>query len=337
MMSDLFDEILKFTTVEEATAKDLMRKQKSITRLFPSFPDRVKAVADKGGIRLENVEDDSWHFKIHSGTKDDVWYDAYIEFKDIVGDLAKVIKDRRLWVKDKSRIDRRKMARKLANIADIQINCSCPADKYWGGHYIRSLDRYDAKQGDRETRPPRIRNPKQYGAYCKHLQNLMKVLPFYNDTMMRWVDDFYGDEVRTFEEETKKEYGWVTQAAQKLAKRIEPKEEEPAVEEPVAKAVAKEPEEEKAPKARRRRVRKVEPEETEPEEEKAPKKKVKKKVPAEKEEEPSEQEEELDSEEEKKKKDKEERMARRKKDREEREANKKKKKEEPENEEEEVK
>jgi hypothetical protein len=184
---DIFDEIIR-SRLNEVTAKQLLRKQKSITRLFPTFPDRVKAVADKGGIRLEGVDDDQWHFRIHSGTKDDVWYDAYVRYNDLTSALIKVIKDRRLWVKDKSRIDKRKMARKLMNIADIQISCSCPADKYYGGHYIRSLDRYNAKHGDRETRPPKVRNPKQYGAFCKHLQTEsyagFTVLCGYHDEMV---------------------------------------------------------------------------------------------------------------------------------------------------------
>jgi len=107
---DIFEYIIN-ERIEEVTAKQLMRKQRSITRLFPSFPDRVKAVADKGGIRLEGVDKDQWHFRIHSGTEDSVWYDAYIKFADLQSTLIKTIKDRRLWVKDKSRIDKRKMAR----------------------------------------------------------------------------------------------------------------------------------------------------------------------------------------------------------------------------------
>jgi len=260
---DIFEYIIN-ERIEEVTAKQLMRKQRSITRLFPSFPDRVKAVADKGGIRLEGVDKDQWHFRIHSGTEDSVWYDAYIKFADLQSTLIKTIKDRRLWVKDKSRIDKRKMARKILNTADIQLSCSCPADKYYGGHYVRSLDKYNAKQGDRETRPPKERNPKQYGMYCKHLANLMKVLPFYMDTMMRWLDDFYSDDIKTFEEQwlddfysddiktfeeqTREEYGWFKQAAGKLQKRTEPGEEESA-----AKKVRK-----TSPKDRKRRDKKEE-------------------------------------------------------------------------------
>jgi len=234
-----------FGDIIEATTSQLLRKQKSITRLFPTFPDRVKAIADKGGIRLEGTEDELWHFKIHSGTKDSVWYDAYLKFKDIDSTLVKVIRDRRLWIGDKSRIDRRKMARKFMDIVDIQISCSCPAFLYWGSAYILSLGKYDAKHTNPELRAPKKRNPKQYGAFCKHLQTLMKVLPFYTDTMMRWLDDFYGDEIKTFEEETRKEYGWVKAVAKKLKKKKEEEpEEEPEEEKPEKVPIEEPPEEE---------------------------------------------------------------------------------------------
>jgi len=214
-----------FKHIQEATTSQLKRKQKSITRLFPTFPDRVKAIADNGGIRLESVEDELWKFKIHSGTKKDVWYDAYLLFKDIIPTLVKVIKDRRLWVGDKSRIDRKKLARKFMDVVDIQIKCSCPAFQYWGPAYILSLGKYDAKYTDREIRPPRIRNPKQYGAFCKHLQNLMKVLPFYTDTAMKWLSDFYEKDIKAFEKETQEEYGWIKKVAKKLGKKKEEEQE----------------------------------------------------------------------------------------------------------------
>jgi len=219
-----------FDSVQEATTKQLQRKQKSVTRLFPQFPDRVKAVADNGGLRLKEVEPEMWHFKIHSGTKKDVWYDAYLKFKNVAPTIQRIVMDRRLWIGDKSRVDRKKLARKFMDTVDVQILCSCPAFQYWGPAYILSLGKYDAKHTDRELRPPRIRNPKQYGAFCKHLQNLMKVLPFYTDTVMEWIVDFYEDVVHKAEEEARRKYGWVKTAAKKLGKKKKEVEEEPGEE-----------------------------------------------------------------------------------------------------------
>ena len=222
---DLLDEIT------EATTKQLQRKQKSITRLFPTFPDRVQAVASNGGIRLQDVEDELWKFRVSSGTEKGVWYDIYLKFLDIIPTLVKIVKDRRLWIKDKSRIDRRKLARKFLNVVNVQLKCSCPAFQYWGPAYILSLGKYNAKFTNREIRPPRIRNPKQYGSFCKHIANLMKVLPFYTDTMMGWLEDFYSDDIKEFEKETRKEFGWAKKAGKELGKKKEETEEEEKEEE----------------------------------------------------------------------------------------------------------
>lgn len=229
---DLLEEIV------EATTKQLQRKQKTITRLFPTFPDRVQAVAGNGGIRLQDIEDELWKFRVSSGTKKDVWYDIYVRFKDIIPTLAKIIRDRRLWVGDKSRIDRRKLARKFLTIVNVELKCSCPAFQYWGPAYILSLGKYAAKYTNREIRPPRIRNPRQYGAYCKHLANFMKVYPFYADTMMQWLSDFYEDEIRTFEKETKKEYGWIKKVVKALGRKKKETEEDQEGEEEVKEVVA---------------------------------------------------------------------------------------------------
>jgi len=212
---DLFDQI------HEATTKQLQRKQKSITRLFPTFPDRVQAVASNGGVRLQGVEDELWKFRISSGTTKGVWYDIYLKFLDIIPTLVKIVKDRRLWIRDKSRIDRRKLARKFLNIVNVQLKCSCPADLYYGGYYIRSLGKYNAQFGNREIRPPRIKNPKQYGAHCKHIANLMKVLPFYTDTMMKWLEDFYGDDISRIEKSTQDEFSWAKKAGKVLRRKKE--------------------------------------------------------------------------------------------------------------------
>lgn len=294
--------------IVEATLKQLQRKQKSINKLFPTFPDRVKKVADKGGLRLRDTNEDTWFFKVHSGTEAGKWYDAVVHFKEINWTLEKLVKDRRLWVKDKSRVDMRKLADKFFDKADIEILCSCPAFQYWGPAYILSKDKYDAKYTDDETRPPKKRNPRQYGAYCKHYANVMKVLPFYKTTLAKWLKDFHADEISKFEEEAKEEFGWITKAAvalkkkkeeeepkkepkkKKLKKRRPPKE-KPEVEkpeEPIEEPEEEEPKKKKLKRKIKKKKRKpeVEEPEEEPEEEELKKKKLKKKKKEEEEEEP---------------------------------------------------
>jgi len=273
--------------IMEATLKQLQRKQKSINKLFPTFPDRVKKVADKGGLHLRDTNEDTWFFKVHSGTEAGKEYDAVVHFKELNWTLEKLVKDKRLWVKDKSRVDMRKLADKFFTLADVEILCSCPAFQYFGPAYILSKDKYDAKYSDRETRPPKKRNPKQYGAYCKHYANVMRVLPFYKTTLAKWLKDFHVDEISKFEEEAKEEFGWITKAAVALKKRKE--EEEPEKKKIVRKRVKKKPPKEEPeiePKEKPEPEEQIE--EPEPEEEEKPKKK-KKEEPIE---EPEEEEDE---------------------------------------------
>lgn len=211
-----------------------MRKQQSITRLFPDFGDKVQGIANKGGLRMTRMEPDTWRFKVHSGTKDDVWYDNVIHFKNIRDMLSKYVQNKRLWTRDGQHTNLLKLSKEVLNHVDLQLYCSCPAFKYWGSDYITSLDRYDAKFGEPERRPPNIRNPKQYGILCKHLHSLMNTLPWYNTTLATFLRDYYTEEIRNFEELIKQQSG---QGEQELARREElqaqeqPEEIEPTQEE----------------------------------------------------------------------------------------------------------
>ena len=189
----------------EANVAQINRKQQSITRLFPTFFDRTKKVASMGGLKLHNININTWYFKVHSGTKSDVWYDNILYFVNVVPLLSKLVKDQRLWIADGSRIDRSKLARQFLDQVDIKLSCSCPAALYWGSDYILSLNKYQAKYGDPETRSPRIRNPKQYGIMCKHMHNVLRVLPFYVTTITKWLTQFYNKDIAGFEAEAKKE------------------------------------------------------------------------------------------------------------------------------------
>lgn len=59
---------------------------------------------------------------------------------------------------------------------NIKVSCNCPAMRYWGFAYIASQGKY--KVGRAQTRFPGIRNPHLRGSVCKHLINVLRVLPF---------------------------------------------------------------------------------------------------------------------------------------------------------------
>jgi len=264
-MFDLFEKLV------EATASDIRRKHRSIKRLFPDFDVKTKGVEDRGGLRLVDQDAITWKFKIHSGTSD-VWYDAYLHFRDPKSTLERFVKDRRFWVANKTKVDLRKLAKEFMNKVDIQLFCSCPAFTYWGPAYILSLDKYDAHYTRKEERPPSVRNPKRYGAVCKHLDRLLKVLPFYGSTLAKWLKDFYAKDIAKWEEESQEEFlGGVRKAQAAVAKRREepeveePKEEPKPVTKAMAKAIAKKEELKKSEEEPEKPEE--EPEKEEPEEE----------------------------------------------------------------------
>ena len=190
--------------LQEASIPDLKRKQRSITLLFPSFFDRVSAVNARGGVKIEDVEKDEWLFNVHSGTKDGKWYFVTIQFTNVLSLLDKIARNRRLWDASKLHVNYDKLANEFLRLCEIKLDCECPAQLYWGKAFILSLDKYDAKYGEPERRMPKIRNPKQYGAFCKHIQALMQALPSYRKTLADWLKRFYGKEIEAIEKEQRK-------------------------------------------------------------------------------------------------------------------------------------
>lgn len=214
----MFLDILKYI-LSEAKYKELMDKQSSITKLFPTFYERVKAVAAKGGVKMEDQDNRAWYFKVHSGTKDNVWYDDVIEFKDIENVVGELAKDRMLWKKNSNEIDYNKLSQVVLQQCELRLGCSCPAQLYFGGDYVLSLSRYDAKAGDKETRPPNIRNPRQYGAFCKHLGAVMKVYLFHGNTLAKWLREYHGKAIAKIGKEANKEAEKFKAAGKALGKR----------------------------------------------------------------------------------------------------------------------
>ena len=240
-------EILMYELIQELTYAGVQKKQASVTKLFPPFKDRVKAVIANGSLELKNKRPGQWDFEIASGTKAGKTYDAVIRFKNLPEMIAKYAKDMRLWKKDNSGVDYRLLGRDVLNNVDVEALCSCPAFQYWGPAYIMTQKK--AKYTEPENRPPNIRNPKQYGAVCKHYQVLLDVLPMWVGDMASYLKEFYGKEVRQAETDAKKEKGIYKAVAKDLRKREAPPEapeagiKEPDREEEPEKGI-KEPEEE---------------------------------------------------------------------------------------------
>jgi hypothetical protein len=63
------------------------------------------------------------------------------------------------------------------NKGDLLVTCSCEAFGFWGYAFIDTKLKINHPAG-KELRPPKIRNPQRRGIVCKHLDLVLRILPF---------------------------------------------------------------------------------------------------------------------------------------------------------------
>jgi len=66
---------------------------------------------------------------------------------------------------------------RLAFDGDVRVSCDCPAFLYWGWRFL--MTQTDAILSPKENRFPSVRNPNLKGSVCKHLESVLRVLPFH--------------------------------------------------------------------------------------------------------------------------------------------------------------
>jgi len=232
-----------YIQIVEYTYNNVMAKQRSINSLWPKFTDKVSKVRSNGGVNLAHEFPEVWEFEVASGTTPGKKYAVMLRFKNIPEMLKKFVPDRRLWNKEEDAIDYNLLGPEVLNKVDIELDCQCLADTYWGMEYIRTQKK--AQFGHEENRPPKIKNPKQYGVACKHIQALLTKLPSYNFTFNGFLKSFYEKDIQKLVEETRKRLGLVKQVAKELGKKKEEVGEEPVSYARGGKPVEVPPEEEK--------------------------------------------------------------------------------------------
>ena len=198
----------------EYTYPQIIRKQRSITSLFPTFYQRVKGVTVKGGSRLVGIDKNKWTFNVTSGTQEGKKYEIKIEFvntEDTIRDIIRTTKD--IWTKE-GRIDYRKLADEFIDKIDLKWSCNCPSDLYWGSRYIKT--QRDAEENGEEYRRPRIRNPRESGALCKHAEVVLETFPFYVSTISKWLKENWDIIIKDEEEKIQKERGFYAAAGRYL-------------------------------------------------------------------------------------------------------------------------
>jgi hypothetical protein len=91
----------------------------------------------------------------------------FLEWEQVVADLD---------------LDANEAARMLLWAGNVKLHCSDPSFLYWGYQYI--LTQLDAAVHP-EDRAPNTNNPGLQGVVCKHLNRVLKVLPFHLGTIAK--------------------------------------------------------------------------------------------------------------------------------------------------------
>lgn len=154
-------DIAESRKLNEATYKELA------TMVDGNFLNQKVRADVLNGIKLDRFEDNTVHFIINSSEFDSnrIQYQCSVKFDDW-DDIAQ---DNSFNFSEKARM--------LLWVGNIRLHCTCPSYSYHGYQYLLSV--LDASIYP-ETRSPKKTNPDQRGIVCKHLNRILRVLPFYS-------------------------------------------------------------------------------------------------------------------------------------------------------------
>jgi len=86
-------------------------------------------------------------------------------------------------------LDFTERARMLLWAGNIRVHCTCPSFLYWGYQYMATV--LDAAIYP-EERYPSERNPAERGIVCKHLNRVLRVLPFHSGDIAKEMKRQFG-------------------------------------------------------------------------------------------------------------------------------------------------
>lgn len=116
------------------------------------------------GSKYIGIEGNILHFVTDSHTKSGVKYVQHVKLLT----LPELLKSKRGVLPLRDIV-------KQALAGDIEVHCTDPSWLYWGFKYIGTVKNYAIEP---EPLFPKIRNPRLRGAVCKHLDNILYILPF---------------------------------------------------------------------------------------------------------------------------------------------------------------
>lgn len=150
-----------------------------VARIDPNFLKQGIRARALRGLRLQQMDNDTMIFYVTSSEIDlnGIEYMNLIRFMDW-DDIAS----------DQDSLPRERALR-LLNESDIQVHCDDPSFLYWGYQFICTQLQASVYE---EDRPPHTNNPGMRGIVCKHLNRVLRSLPFYNGDIAKVIRQQWG-------------------------------------------------------------------------------------------------------------------------------------------------
>lgn len=165
-----YQDFLKDKPLLEATYKDIMMK------IDPNFlAHRIRADLLKR-VDFQGMFGDTLYYEIESSefAYNGITYTNRVRFPD--------------WnnVGTNFALNSVEAARAILWKGDIELHCTCPSFIHWGFQYL--LTQINASIVI-DNNPPVVRNPLHRGIVCKHLNRVLRVLPFYSGVVAKAIKD----------------------------------------------------------------------------------------------------------------------------------------------------
>lgn len=165
-LSDLSSKVLRdslASVLHDETVADVRKRTKQQPQIVQRANKQI-IVYFKGTLK-----DGTLKFVTPSGTTPGLFWNQRVKLHDL-----------KKYLKDDSLTDVKKVRAALKG--KISVHCDDPSFKFWGYQYIGTVNAYAIKK---ETRFPIIRNPKLRGGLCKHLEAVLKALPFHASKIVK--------------------------------------------------------------------------------------------------------------------------------------------------------
>ncbi len=163
-----------------------MTYRELITRIDPNFLRQAIRARALRGVRLEEFDGDTMVFRV---TSSEIEWNG-IEYLNLVKFMS--------WdeIGGDPDLTPREKALMLLWTSDIQLYCEDPSFLYYGfAHILAQLNSAIYPESGLRGRPPVIRNPHHRGICCKHLNRVLRSLPFYNGDIARAITEQWGGRI----------------------------------------------------------------------------------------------------------------------------------------------